>query len=128
MPIPIIGGNSEPLEAKDGSESPEHQNRQRRRMTIALALLLVTLAILLVKDRDFWFPSSATADLTDEDRSPPALPPVTHPQPAAPEVKPPAAVVKTNKHATLAAKVSVPESGMTPVVTNRAALPPLQVE
>jgi TonB family protein len=42
----------------------EDDQRQRRRMVIALILLLVALGLVLVKDRDFWFPS---ADATASD-------------------------------------------------------------
>src|SRR5215510_1804542 len=42
----------------------EDDQRQRRRMVIALILLLVALGLVLVKDRDFWFPST---DTTAED-------------------------------------------------------------
>src|SRR4030095_376788 len=42
----------------------EDDQRQRRRMVIALILLLVALGLVLVKDRDFWFPAT---DTTAED-------------------------------------------------------------
>jgi periplasmic protein TonB len=124
MPIPILKESSEPLPEQDASESPEHQNRQRRRMIYALALLLVALAIVLVKDRDFWFPSPPATEVVEEEQEPPVT---TQPTPAATEVKPPAPVAKVSKH-TPAAKPVAPESRTTPVVTNRTALPPLQVE
>ena len=43
----------------------ENDQRQRRRMVVALILLLVALGLVLVKDRDFWFPS--TPDAADSD-------------------------------------------------------------
>src|SRR5215472_15781632 len=46
----------------------ENDQRQRRRMVVALVLLLVALGLVLVKDRDFWFPSNDAAeqDATDD--------------------------------------------------------------
>ena len=126
MPVPILKESSELFAAQKGSESPQQQNRQRRRMIYALSLLLVALAIVLVKDRDFWFPSSPTTDVAEEDQAPPAT---TQPTPATTEVKPAPPVAKASKHTAPAAKpAAAPEPQTTPVVTNRTALPPLQVE
>ena len=51
----------------------ENDQRQRRRMVVALVLLLVALSLVLVKDRDFWFPASDVADNEAvEDSSPEA--------------------------------------------------------
>jgi periplasmic protein TonB len=126
MPLPILKESSEPLLAQNGSESPQHQNRQRRRMVYALSLLLVALAVVLVKDRDFWFPSSPTTEVAEEDQAPPVT---TQPTPATTEVKPAPPVAKASKHTAPAAKpAAAPQPQTTPVVTNRTALPPLQVE
>lgn len=126
MPVPIRKESSEPVPpVQDGSESPEHQNRQRRRMIYALALLLVALAVVLVKDRDFWFPSAPATEVADEEQAPPAT---NQPAPATTEVKPAAPVAKASKHAAPAPKPAAPEPQTAPVVTNRTALPPLQVE
>jgi periplasmic protein TonB len=126
MPVPILKESSEPLPMQAGSESPEHQNRQRRRMIYALSLLLVALAVVLVKDRDFWFPPSPPTEVADEEQAAP--PSTAHTTPPATEVKPAAPPVRAGKHGAPAAKVAVPQSQTTPIVTNRTALPPLQVE
>ncbi|HET7440517.1 MAG TPA: TonB family protein [Terriglobales bacterium] len=127
----MMDENSEPL-VQDGSvQAAEHEYRQRRRMIFALALLLVTLAMLLVKNRDFWFPSSTTAESTDEDYGPSATGTVATPQTASPALKPAAPATKPARRAAPAPKASTPEkseNALTPVVTSRAALPPLQVE
>ena len=120
-----VQNSSEPLPVQDAPESPEHQNRQRHRMIYALSLLLVALAIVLVKDRDFWFPSSPPTEVADEDQAPPAT---NQPTPATTEVKPATPVAKVSKHTAPATKPATPEPQTTPVVTNRTALPPLQVE
>lgn len=124
----MMDQNSEPL-MQDGSvQAAEHEYRQRRRMIFALALLLITLAMLLVKNRDFWFPSSPTAESTEEDYGPPLTSTVATPQTASPTSKPVAPPAKPAKHTTPPAKAAAPENQMNPVVTSRAALPPLQVE
>jgi periplasmic protein TonB len=94
-------------------------------MIYALSLLLVALAVVLVKDRDFWFPSSPTTEVAEEDQAPPAT---AQPMPATSEVKPASPVAKASKHTAPAAKPAAPQAQTTPVVTNRTALPPLQVE
>jgi periplasmic protein TonB len=121
----MIEQNSEPIAQNTGIQAAEHEYRQRRRMIFALALLLVTLAMLLVKNRDFWFPSSPVAE-SEEDQSTPVAANVPQPQRTMVTQKPlPAA--KPVKHAAPPPKVAAHENQMTPVVT-RAALPPLQVE
>ena len=40
----------------------ENDQRQRRRMVIALVVLLIALGLVLIKDRDFWFPATDVAD------------------------------------------------------------------
>jgi periplasmic protein TonB len=123
----MIEEKSEPLVQDGGVQAADHEYRQRRRMIFALALLLVTLAMLLVKNRDFWFPSSPVADSADEDQAVPPTSAVTQPETATPAQKPASPAAKPGKHAAPAAKTSSSENQMTPII-NRAALPPLQVE
>jgi TonB family protein len=112
----------------------ENDQRQRRRMVIALVMLLVALGLVLVKDRDFWFPaadatdSEAVEDSTPSDVSQPAATADTHTTPAATLATP---VGSRRAHSTPAAstKSVVPEASASPVVTaTRAVLPPLRVE
>jgi protein TonB len=110
----------------------ENDQRQRRRMVIALILLLVALGLVLVKDRDFWFPSSpdvAESDASDES-GPVATTDATTPVPAA--AKPVRSIKKQKEHVAGTAKAresTVPAAPVTPLVTaTRAVLPPLRIE
>jgi protein TonB len=98
-------------------------------MLAALALLLVALILVLIKDRQFWFPGSESAEVTTSDQPDDAnpqdnaltysaktgatTPPTPHPK-SKPRTAPPAPVPTL-------------EEATAPVV-NRAALPPLDVE
>lgn len=109
--------------------------KERKRLVIALVLLVVALAVVLVKDHDFWFGS-------DEAVNSDAVNPVSaaKAQPAAAPVKAaekpvaPAVASKTQK-ASVATAVSVTpnkkeaaNSGAPAVATKRAVLPPLDIE
>jgi periplasmic protein TonB len=110
----------------------ENDQRQRRRMVIALVMLLVALGLVLIKDRDFWFPAPETADSELVDDSTPA---------ATEEAAPPSVAAKTpatlalpsarKRHAAPVAANKAPEPAppTAPAVTaSRAVLPPLRVE
>ena len=114
--------------------------QQPRRLMIALVLLLVALAVVLVKDREFWFGSdeAVESDTTGSEsvaKANPAAVPVTHsPVPAAR-----VAVVKNHaapKTSSVTSTPAVTEPVRTDaagtdspaVATNRAVLPPLDVE
>jgi protein TonB len=100
-----------------------NEQKQRRRMVLAMVLLLAALGVILVKDRELWFGSddASTAD-TDTDDSvitPGTSSPLTHPS------SPVAA--KARKH--VAVKQEVAAAAPPPaIVTNRTALPPLEIE
>jgi protein TonB len=111
----------------------ENDNTQRRRMVIALVMLLVALGLVLIKDRDFWFPAPEVADsevvddsaaATAEEATQPAVPAITNAAPTVPAAKkrhssPPPPVNKARETA----------SPTPPAVTaSRAVLPPLRVE
>jgi protein TonB len=112
---PELGGGALP---EAGSEQ-----KQRRLMLVALALLLVALIVVLIRDRQFWFPSGPTAESDSTDSSPEQAQPQTSSAP-----KTTGSVrAKAKQHAppTVAAKTAAP----TPVITaSRAVLPPLEVE
>lgn len=112
-------------------EAGLEQQKQRRQMLIALALLLVALILVLVKDRDFWFPASPATE--SEEPEQPAAETATATASEAPAAPAPPVVAapraKPKQH--LAAKATptqAPQSAFAPVVTNRAVLPPLEVE
>jgi periplasmic protein TonB len=123
----MIEQKSEALAEQVGEDSPEHQERQHRRMIVALALLLVALAMLLIKDREFWIAGLFGPDAAEEEQTD-AVETASQPQTAVPGQKTIAPAAKAKKHSVPAAKTPAPEAQMAPVVTNRAALPPLEVE
>jgi|HubBroStandDraft_6_1064221.scaffolds.fasta_scaffold68734_2 TonB family protein len=104
-------------------------NQQPRRLLIALVILLVALGVVLVKDRDFWFPS-------DEASEPEAVPSQDALKTA------PAKTVATRTVQAPAVRVAVAKNQVAPktstqavtnpaspaVSTTRAVLPPLDVE
>jgi TonB family protein len=64
------------LEIRSGPIQMSVEQRQRRRMLIALGLLVVALAVLLFKDREFWFSSNESAD-AETIETPPVTAPAT---------------------------------------------------
>lgn len=108
------------------------QDKQPRRLMLALALLLIALVAVIVRDRQFWFPSddaSIDSDVT--------APEVAHPTKAAPTpdhqakslpapaAKKPATAAKSAA-APKVANATTPASGT--VTGTRTVLPPLDVE
>jgi periplasmic protein TonB len=111
----------------DGSE-----NKQRRQMLVALALLLAALILVLIKDRDFWFPPARPAQSESEPLEEPS-PDVKTPSETASTTTPPPAAVHARPKAkprTPPPAVSEPSPApaLAPVVMTRAVLPPLEVE
>ena len=118
-------------------QTPAASDKQPRRLQIALVLLLIALAVVLVKDRQFWFGSNETveADSADVESAPKSA---SVPASATPSQKlmVTRAVASKNKVAAKSAAVSAAISSETaaansdaPVVaTNRVVLPPLDVE
>jgi TonB family protein len=112
---------STPLPSQPASQAPEVQ---RKRMLIALGILLVALTAVILRDWDFWFPPSGEEQEAtvrskrksgNESKSTAAAP-VTAPATSKREPKP--------------AKPTAPAATEAPfsASTERAALPPLQVE
>jgi TonB family protein len=106
------------------SDPPEYQERQRRTMVVALCLLLVALGVVIVRDRDFWFPPSSDtqADATDPDTDSPVQDQI----PSTPKTR---TVQKARKKVIAPPKQQQAVASTEPIVTTqRRALPPLQVE
>jgi periplasmic protein TonB len=112
------------------SVGDDSERKQRRQMLVALALLLAALILVLIKDRDFWFPPDLPAQSESEPVEEPSpevkassetASTVTPPQPAT-HARP-----KSKPHAPPAAEPS-PAPALAPVVMTRAVLPPLEVE
>lgn len=124
-----------------GGSLPEAvlEQQQRRRMLIALAVLLLALVSVLIKDRQFWFPPGPSTESEPPEPSVP-LPtpqaasakvaiPVAPPQPVRPATAPKHS--KSSLPGKPAAIATHPDgAAISPVITttNRAVLPPLEVE
>lgn len=108
----------------------ENDQRQRRRMVVALVLLLVALGMVLVKDRDFWFPASDVTESEAVDDSTDNAAPAPVATVNTPVAQPTAPAAHKKGHVVAAApKATAPEVASGPVVTtSRAVLPPLRVE
>ena len=125
--VPTLEEKQKPLAVQDTElilppDPPEYQDRQHRTMVVALCLLLVALAVVIVRDRDFWFPSSpeTQADATEPESDGPALQP-GQALPSTPLTS------KAKKKPAPAAKEE--SKAPAPLVTaERRALPPLQIE
>jgi protein TonB len=108
----------------------ENDQRQRRRMVVALILLLVALGLVLVKDRDFWFPS--TPDAADSDAAADEQTVATSDAPPAASAPAAASTTKRQKDRSLSSAKSrevvaeVPAPAPTPA--SRSVLPPLRIE
>jgi len=112
------------------------EQRQRRRMLVALLVLFVALILVLIKDREFWFPGSTAEPEVAEPVAPaisvaPKTPVAAIPQKPAPPPTP-AHTHPRSRRVAVKAPVETPTQEVTtpPVVaaTNRAVLPPLEVE
>jgi len=100
--------------------------KNRRRMLLAVALLLAALVVVLVKDRTYWFGGdevSVADDTSDAGSSSTSAVPARKAQTATPST--PVLRAKEEKHPQAAAE---PAAGSSIVASDRAVLPPLQVE
>ena len=100
--------------------SPQDAEAQRKRMVMALGILLVALVAVVLKDWDFWFPPDGEVqEAVFHHKSKVASATV-------PAVNAPAAAAHEHK----AGKPAAPAAEEAPFIstTERAALPPLQIE
>jgi protein TonB len=110
----------------------ENDQKQRRRMVIALVMLLVALGLVLVKDRDFWFPTpdAAESEVVDEPANPEVA--TNEPTAAIPSAPAPSNTPSGRKRHGAPPPVTKspePPAPQGPVVSaSRAVLPPLRVE
>ena len=120
----MLEGNGPPQLPGATEATPEQ--KQRRVMLAALALLLIALILVLIKDRQFWFPDNESADETTI-QQPDDANPQDHALTYNAKSEPPApARVKAKSHAPPAPVPSLAEA--TAPVVNRTALPPLDIE
>ena len=114
----------------------EDDQRQRRRMVIALVLLLVALGLVLVKDRDFWFPSTDTTAADSEvidDSAPVATVEAANTETVSPSTANPPTPAsfpapKKRERSGLHRAAENLAPAAPPVTTARAVLPPLRVD
>lgn len=133
--MPMVEQNND-TEIGSPPPQPAFEQQQRRRMLIALAVLLIALISVLIKDRQFWFPSSSSSESETPDQTFPApANPASTPTKSGAPAAPPKAVRPAPAHTKPKSKqvgATVPSAdtlaGMSPIVTNRKILPPLQVE
>jgi periplasmic protein TonB len=111
------------------------KQQQQRRMLIALAVLLIALVSVLIKDRQFWLPPSPSSDSEVLEQSPPRPVVPANPTTVAGPVATPAGLsraqspVRTKLKRSAPLPTSIAQAQISPVViTNRAVLPPLEVE
>jgi periplasmic protein TonB len=109
----------------------DSERKQRRQMLVALALLLAALILVLIKDREFWFPGDPPAQAESEPVEEPSSD-VKAPSETASTATPPQRAVharpKSKPHAPPQAAEPSPAPALAPVVMTRAVLPPLEVE
>lgn len=131
----VMAGDKVQMQQRGISLEAEARQKQRRQMMIALGLLLAALIVVVVKDRDFWFPSSATV-VDDTSTDQPTVSETTPEEPTAKSTAPAPRSVKPKPRAQHAAasieRIPVERApvvaGPTITASNRAALPPLEVE
>ena len=125
----MLEGNHPPQ--LNAAEEAGPELKQRRVMLAALALLLIALILVLIKDRQFWFPGSESAEATTTSDQPDDTNPqdnaLTYDAKTGVTTPPPPASKKSKPHAPAATPVPTLEEATAPVV-NRTALPPLDVE
>jgi protein TonB len=122
----MLEGNRPPQLGGATDVGPEL--KQRRVMLAALALLLIALILVLIKDRQFWFPATESADATASEQPDDANPQdssLTYNAKSGATTPP--RVKSKPRSATPPAAAPTLEEATAPIV-NRAALPPLDVE
>jgi TonB family protein len=124
------------LEIRSGPIQMGAQQRQRRRMLIALGLLVVALAVLLFKDREFWFSSNESVDAETVETPPMTAPETTMtattPTVVTPAPNPPTQAVPVSKRPappSVASRSKRPKSRMAhhPAPIARAQVTPTPV-
>ena len=113
------------------SVGDDSEKKQRRQMLVALALLLAALILVLIKDRDFWFPSAPPAQSESEPVEEPSSDVKAPSQTASTATPPPAVHARSKAKPHTPPPTSVepsPAPALAPVVMTRAVLPPLEVE
>jgi len=124
--MPMLEENRQP-EMNEVPFDSGSELKQRRQMLIALALLLAALIVVLYKDWQFWYPSTATVE--SETSEPSASQTTGESQRLASKGQTTSAArSKSKKPVTEVTATPTADTNPSPVITNRKVLPPLQVE
>jgi protein TonB len=118
------------LEAQGTPPAPRTEVKQRRRMLLAMAVLLAAVVIVFIKDRQLWFSSGAGPEINNQSVAPPPpgpAPSLPAAEVVAPAVTPPATTKKRSTPPASSPAVNAPAAPMV-TATDRAVLPPLEVE
>ena len=132
--MPMLEQNSR-TETGSSPRQAAFEQQQRHRMVLALLVLLLALVSVLIKDHEFWFPPSpSTESEAPEQNVPPANPAPSRAKTVTP-IAPPKVARQSPAHARPQSRRSAPTPPSTSgpetpfiVATNRAVLPPLEVE
>src|SRR5882724_11401004 len=122
--MPMLEENRQP-EMNEVPFDSGSELKQRRQMLIALALLLAALIVVL-KDWQFWYPSTATVE--SEPSEPSASQTTGESQRGSNKGQTTAAARSKSKKPVTEVAATPPDTNPAPVITNRKVLPPLQVE
>jgi TonB family protein len=134
--VPTLRENNQ-LDRNPNQSTPNRQQItsqyeavQRKRMLIALGILLVALTAVLVKEWDFWFPAKVEVQATAEQNNSQNQPTSTSTTVADTTASVPTTPVREHKLDKPAAPPKAPAAVVVPfsATTERAALPPMQVE
>src|SRR5579863_2272413 len=123
-----------PTEIGSDLQHPSFEQQQRRRMLVALGVLLLALIAVVIKDRQYWFPPSPVAEPERPEQVPSSNPPVVATPKTATQI--PASKIRAehdarskSKPLSKTARAAPPQNDPPFIVaTNRAVLPPLEVE
>lgn len=141
MPMLEQNGGTHKGGTETGSTPPDavFEHQQRTRMLLALVVLLLALISVLIKDRQFWFPPGPSTEAETPEQSPPrsvvatppkTIPPTAPPIPAATAHARPVQARPKSRRIMRSDPSPDAQAAAGPVITatNRAVLPPLEVE
>jgi periplasmic protein TonB len=132
--MPITLRDDSNLEAQSTPPVVRTEVKQRRRMLLAFAVLLMAVVIVFIKDRELWFSSSSEPDTSNQSAAvtapgpPPPIPASESVTPATAAPSTPSTVKKPSTSRASSAKDSHTSPPPMISATDRAVLPPLEVE
>src|SRR6266480_495344 len=124
--MPTLEENRQP-ETNESPFDASSDLKQRRQMLIALALLMAALIVVLYKDWQFWFPSTATVESEALEQGASGTSGQSQGLSKSGQTTPTARSKPKQRTAEVVGATN-PETPQFPVITNRKVLPPLEVE